>query len=128
MYDVSQYVGYQEEKCRRRQDRLNAIRLKALGEAEALARVIGERFQPLRVYVFNSVLDPDLFAEYSDLDMAITGLSGPSFYDAFAIAEDMSSLSLDWVNMDRVPDFIYERIVRTGKVLYERQQGSTTVA
>ena len=119
--ELSKYVDYHKKKNELLKQKIEKKRLSTLKEAKKIGRIIGKRINPVRIYIFGSALDPDLFETYSDLDIAVEGLSVKDFYKAHSIAEEISTVSLDFVNFNRVEDFVKERILRTGKIIYEKK-------
>lgn len=107
-----------EEKRAQERRRLHA---RARAGAAAIIDMIIRRFNPVRVYQWGSLLDPDRFDENSDIDIAVEGIGGPEqFFSLYNTAAEMTSFPLDLVEIDKVDDLSRESILSKGKVCYER--------
>jgi predicted nucleotidyltransferase len=65
-------------------------RKKALAVAHAIARILREDFGATMVVAFGSIVDPDRFSPWSDIDIAVTGIRSDRFYKAVAASIDMN--------------------------------------
>jgi predicted nucleotidyltransferase len=82
---------------------------------------IAERFQPLRIYQWGSLLDGRHFTERSDIDIATEGITdAATFFAIFAAAERLTRFPVDIVQIERIhPE--YADLIRTrGRIVYER--------
>jgi predicted nucleotidyltransferase len=70
-----------------------------------------------RVMVFGSFAHGEPTAD-SDLDIAVTGLSGRAFFEAVAMLPLIANRRVDLVDIDDVPRSFRETIERTGEPLY----------
>ena len=111
--------------ARRRGERLRAERLQLHGEAardaQAIISMIVERFRPTRIVQWGSLLVPERFREYSDIDIAVEGVREPERY--FAIleaAEKLTRFPVDIVQLEAVEPEYRELILERGRTVYER--------
>ena len=119
--DLEQARAFQAEKERRRQAWIDARFEQATRDANAIVAAIAEQVNPRRVYQWGSLLDRSRFSEISDIDIAVEGLSGPAeFFRTLGIAMDGTSLRIDVIELEKVPEDIAERIRSRGALVHER--------
>lgn len=107
-----------KEKRRRSLDR------KRWEEADRDARKILDhciRSHPARIFQWGSVLHPDRFREWSDIDFALEGLEDPgTIFRLQAECEAMTRFPVHLVEMERIEPEYAESIRENGRVVYER--------
>ncbi len=117
----SAILAFLDSKQRERRRRLDERFERATADAERIVRMIRERFAPLRIYQWGSLLDREHFQEISDIDIAVEGLEGPErIFEIYAEAERLTDLSLDIVEIERVHPLHAQSIRERGKIAYER--------
>jgi predicted nucleotidyltransferase len=82
---------------------------------------LAERFRPLRIYQWGSLLDGRHFTERSDIDIALEGITdAATFFVIFAAAERLTRFPVDIVQIEKIhPE--YADLIRTrGRIVYER--------
>lgn len=122
--DLDQARAFLARKEERRQARIAARFDRATRDAKAIIRTIVEDVNPRRIYQWGSLLDRSRFSEISDIDLAVEGLSGPAeFFRVLGIAMDGTTLPVDVIEMERVPEEIAERIRAKGALVHERTDG-----
>ncbi len=90
-------------------------------DAAAIVAGIAERFSPVRIYQWGSLLDRDRFREYSDIDIAVEGVVDAETYaQVEAMVWDMTDFPLDLVRLERVEPEYADIIRQKGVVVYER--------
>ena len=106
-----------KEKRRRSLDR------KRWEEADRDARRILDhcaRSNPARIFQWGSVLHPEHFREWSDIDFALEGLDRPeTLFRLQAECEAMTRFSVHLVEMERIEPEYAESIRENGRVVYE---------
>ena len=119
--DLERARAFQAEKERRRQGRIDARFEQATRDANTIVAAIAEAVNPRRIYQWGSLLDRSRFSEISDIDIAVEGLSGPAeFFRTLGIAMDGTSLRVDVIELEKVPEDIAERIRSRGALVHER--------
>ena len=109
------------ERERARAERLEGRRAQAAADCRAIVDMIVKVYQPVRVYQWGSVLRPGGFRDYSDIDIAIQGITDARrFFEILGEAERMTSFPVDLVQMEKVAVEYAEEIRQHGKVVYER--------
>lgn len=91
--------------------------------AESAAKMLVERFGATRVYLFGSILDADTFLMHSDVDIAVEGLGADIYFRAVSCIADLASpgLKIDVVPLEDAYEYLKEKILREGVVLYEKE-------
>ena len=93
-------------------------------EAERDARRILDlcvRSNPTRIFQWGSVLHPEHFREWSDIDFALEGLDRPeTLFRLQAECEAITRFPVHLVEMERIEPEYAESIRANGRVVYER--------
>ncbi|MFP4067928.1 MAG: nucleotidyltransferase family protein [Spirochaetaceae bacterium] len=98
-----------------------ALHRRAAHDAGAIVEMIVREFNPERVVQWGSVLHPEHFREYSDIDIAVEGITDPgSFFELLAAAEEMARFPVDIVQLEHIEPEYRELILQKGTVVYER--------
>ena len=119
--DLDRARAFQTEKERRRRARIDARFEQAARDASAIIAAIAEQVNPRRIYQWGSLLDRSRFSEISDIDLAVEGLRGPAeFFRTLGIAMDGTTLPVDVIELEKVPEDIAERIRTRGALVHER--------
>ena len=104
-------------KPKRRGD-LKARRLRALGVARKAAKILKPEYGVKRVMVFGSLVQPAMFHEHSDVDLAVWGLSGREFFRAVSVLLDIEpSISIDLIAFEDARRALQDVILKDGKEL-----------
>ena len=114
--------SFVRERRRRRkaylEDRLRAARR----DCDAIVSMIARDHEPLRIYLWGSLVDDRHFSERSDIDIAVEGITRPAELSALrGSAERLTRFPLDIVAIEHVHPAYAEHIRRRGKVAYARQ-------
>ena len=109
------------ERTRARAERCEEMRQQAVRDTQAIVRMVVQRYAPIRIYQWGSVLRSGGFREYSDLDIAVEGVCDPqAFFRLLREAQEITRLPLDLVPIEKIAPEYAEGIRQHGKVLYER--------
>lgn len=128
MEDRSPEVGPAQVEAFFREKRLareaagRALHEKARAEAQAIVAMIVEKYRPTRVLHWGSILRPEQFRDYSDIDIAVEGITdAEQFFAMYGDAEAMTRFPLDLVQLEKIePE--YRRLIETrGQVVYRRE-------
>lgn len=107
-----------EESQRSKAPEVEARLLRAWEAAREAARLLKEQFDAQRVLVFGSLVHPERFSRWSDIDMAVQGLPARKFYRAVAEATGLSGeFQIDIVDLESCRPAMRERIELEGKEL-----------
>ena len=119
--DLDRARAFQTEKERRRRGRIDARFEQATRDASAIVAAIAEQVNPRRIYQWGSLLDRSRFSEISDIDFAIEGLRGPAeFFRTLGIAMEGTTLPVDVIELEKVPEDIADHIRARGAMVHER--------
>jgi uncharacterized protein len=104
-----------------RVDRMHQIDrkwIKAWALARLAAKILKQKFGAQKVVVFGSLLEKDNFSPWSDIDLAVWGISGSRFYAAVGTITGLSPfIKIDLVDPDTCNKAILETILNEGKEL-----------
>lgn len=108
-----------EQVTLRRNERLQK---QAASDAKAIIALITGEFQPRRVFQWGSLLRPGAFKPYSDIDIAIEGVTDAErFFALLGAAQDLTRFPLDIVQLEKIAPEYAEDIRQHGKLVYERK-------
>ena len=119
--DLVEVRAFLADRERRRRAKIDERYARATRDAQAIVSEIAAQVNPRRIYQWGSLLDRSRFSEISDIDVAVEGLSGPEeFFRALGIAMDGTTLPVDLIELEKVPEEIAERIRTRGALVHER--------
>lgn len=111
---------------RKEQDQKKALEKRynqAWQDSQEIIKFIIERYNPQRIYQWGSLLDREHFAEISDIDIALEGItSAEQIFEIYGNIMNMSDFSIDLVQMEKIAPEFAEIIKKKGKVVYERRE------
>jgi uncharacterized protein len=100
---------------RERSTRRQELRARASAIAERLRDRWGNE---VRVFLFGSVTDPDLYHLGSDLDIAVKGLGPSQYWQAWGDVEALAGdAALDFVRLEGASESLQKRVLREGEQL-----------
>jgi predicted nucleotidyltransferase len=118
-FDYQKAREFQEQKERTRRKQIERRLATAMSDADAIVKTIVRKYHPTRIYQWGSLVDTDLFAEYSDIDIAVEGIADAEEY--FRLLGDvwkMTDLPLDIVQLEKIEPEFRQQIVQYGKLVY----------
>lgn len=119
---IEKVRSFLKQKQQARQDHLSRLHARAVADASAIVRMIIQHYNPIRIYQWGSLLRPELFREYSDIDLAVEGVREPErFFRMFGDAERMTDFPLDLLDIEKIAPEFAEIIKMKGIVVYERE-------
>lgn len=93
----------------------------AVYDAGKIVDRIASEYHPVRIYQWGSLLYPEKFTEYSDIDLAIEGTTdAETFFRVLGDAMAMTEFKLDLVQLEKIEPEYAESIRRNGKIVYGR--------
>lgn len=121
--DLDAVRGFLKNKDLERSRKLDEQFTRACASFDAITAMIVERFRPVRIYQWGSLLNRARFSEISDIDIAVEGLSGPQeYYTLLGVALPMTDFPLDIVEIERVGADNAKYIREYGRIVYERPE------
>ncbi|HXF86608.1 MAG TPA: nucleotidyltransferase domain-containing protein [Anaerolineales bacterium] len=114
-------VAYRRSALKRQKARLARIQprlARAWEVARRAAQLLREQFQAKRVVVFGSLLHEKCFTEWSDIDIAVWGLSPEQTFRAMgAVMELDRAFEINLVDVGACPPSLLAAIEQEGKEL-----------
>ncbi len=115
-------VRFLRKREEERQARLDRRFEQAWRDARAVIAMLIDRYRPLHIYQWGSLLDRSRFWERSDIDIAVEGIVTPEgFFALYGDAERLASLRLDLVAIENIEPEFAELIRTKGQLVYERE-------
>ena len=109
---------HQQEKRSFRHQRFEA----AWHDFHAIVTLLIEHDPPRRIYQWGSLLNEATFSEISDIDIAVEGEFSPEIFFAMVReAEQLTSFSLDFVDLNKMEPEFADIIRAKGRLVYESQ-------
>ncbi len=104
-----------------RQKNLDSLFCKAQHDFDAIVAMIKNKYNPQKIVQWGSLLDRSLFTEVSDIDIAVQGIKRAEQYFALLKdAENLTTFSIDIIQLDKTDSLHRESILKKGKIVYER--------
>jgi len=98
------------------------LQRQATADAQAIVDLIIRQYHPRRIYQWGSLLRPGDFKPYSDIDIAIEGVTDAErFFALLGEAQAISRFPLDIVQMEKIAPEYADDIRRHGKIVYEHE-------
>lgn len=111
-----------ERKFAERDAEAKSLHARACADFGAIVDMIVREAHPTRIVQWGSLLRPELFRPYSDIDIALEGVTDPELLSrVFGKASELTLFPLDIVQLERIEPEFRESIESTGKVVYEHQ-------
>jgi predicted nucleotidyltransferase len=112
-----------QRRLAQQQSHYQTLHAQATRDFEAILRMIVDEFHPDRVYQWGSLLRPDRFRDYSDIDVAVEGITGAhAYFTMIGKAQAMTDFPVDIVQLEKIEPEFAESIRRDGKLVYERKR------
>ena len=88
-------------------------------DAKAIVAVIAERYCPTAIFQWGSVLHPERFRDYSDIDVAVAGVpDAETYFKMLGDAMTLTKFPLDLVDLDKIAPEHADSIRRHGRQVY----------
>jgi predicted nucleotidyltransferase len=94
----------------------------AASDAGTIIDMMVRIYRPRRVFQWGSLLRPGAFKPYSDIDIAVEGITDAErFFALLGQAQALTRFPLDVVQMEKIAPEHAEDIRRYGKLVHERE-------
>ena len=104
-----------------RAERYQALWARAESDSKAILEMIVREYQPTRLYQWGSLLRPERFRDYSDIDIAVEGITdAETFFHMLGAAQAMTDFELDLVQIETVAPEYAEDIREHGRIVHEQ--------
>lgn len=116
------YLAGWRERTRAEKEHLDGKFQQSRSLADDCVGVLVRRYPIRRVWLIGSLLTPDYFHAASDIDLVVEGLPSKHYFAALSCLYDLlpPDLELDLIIIETVRPGLRERIMKEGKLLYER--------
>ncbi len=113
--------NFQKQKYERKLLEFDLLHANASKDFEKIVQMIIKKYNPKQIYQWGSLLRKNKFTDFSDIDIALTGLKDEEvFFQLLADAEDISSFPLDIIDLEKIHILHKKMILEKGKLIYER--------
>ncbi len=113
--------SFTKQKSAREQELCRTLYAQARNDAAAIVSMIADCYRPVRIVQWGSLLKPELFRSYSDIDIAVEGITdAESFFTMLMDAEALTRFRVDLVQLEKIEPEFRRQILALGKVVYER--------
>jgi len=110
------------EKERKRQQKLDQRFRQAWQDFETIVSHLIQQYKPSKIIQWGSLLDRNVFSEFSDIDIAIEGiLSAEIMFQIYGDILKLSDFEVDIIQIEKIAPEFAEIIKEKGKVIYERK-------
>ena len=114
------------EKEKKRQQKLDKRFRQAWQDFETIVSYLIKQYRPSKIIQWGSLLDRNLFSEFSDIDIAIEGIiSAEIMFQIYGDILKLSDFSVDIVQLEKIAPEFAEIIKEKGKVIYECKDSIT---
>lgn len=121
-FDIQAAKRHLHQRDVQRREYLNRLEKQAKQDADRIIKMLIERFSPLRIYQWGSLLKTASFREWSDIDIAIEGLANPlTGLEAADAAKQMTEFSVDIIEIEHTYPMHAKTIRAEGKLVYEKK-------
>lgn len=127
--DIKEAAEFLKRREERRKEANHKRWEQAYKDFQRIVETIVNKYHPRRIYQWGSVLNPENFTEYSDIDVAVEGIE--SAEDYFALLGDIMELTnfeVDLVQLEKIHPLHADSIKKHGKLIYDRETGYSSIA
>jgi predicted nucleotidyltransferase len=99
------------------------LHAQAVRDFNVILEMIVKEFRPRRVYQWGSLIRPEQFRDYSDIDIAVERITSPeAYFRMLGKAQALTCFPVDLVQLEKLrPEFIqWSR--EFGTIVYEQTQ------
>ncbi len=122
MVDIQKARENLEKRAEIRRSRNLKLHAAAVEDSKRIIEMIAADYKPRWIIQWGSVLDSRNFNSYSDIDIAVEGITeAETFFRLLGDAMAMTSFPLHIVQIEKIEPEYAESILERGKVVYERQ-------
>ncbi len=113
--------SFLDRRARADRERRRAMAVEAEADAERIVRMLIDDYAPRRIYRWGSLLQPERFREWSDIDVAVEGLHDPlAGLHALDDACQLTRFPVDLVELERIHPLHAATIRKSGVLVHER--------
>lgn len=117
--DIAKARQHLDRREQERAEENHALWAQAKADADLILEKM-KTFSPKRIWQWGSVLHPEQFRRGSDIDFAVEGIpDAETWFRLLGDVMELTSFSLDIVELDKIAPEFSELIRMKGKVVYE---------
>jgi uncharacterized protein len=117
--DYSSYVIAYKKRIQKEKEEEKNLLQKLDKKARKAAKILGEKYNLQRVYLFGSIVNQETFHLNSDIDLAVEGLKSHEYLEAWGDLEDILNHKFDLVQIEKANNNLKDIIENEGVVIYE---------
>ena len=122
MIDVEEAAQTLKQRREKRRIALQKRLEAAERDAERIICYIAEKYSPIRIHQWGSLVHTERFSEISDIDIALEGLTNQEALSVLRNkAESMTDFALDIVTMEHLDAGRANLIRRFGRMVWEKK-------
>jgi len=119
--DIEEVRSFLDRRAKQHQNLLKKRFNRAQRDFNKIIRIIINKYDPLRIYQWGSLLHPENFSEISDIDIAVEGIaSTEQFFSLLSEADELTNFPLDMIELEKIHPLHAESIRKKGRLVYER--------
>lgn len=94
---------------------------KAWQDFYRIVALIIEKYKPIRIYQWGSLLNERHFSAISDIDIAVEGITdAETYFNMLGEADKLTDFPIDIVQIEKIDPIHADSIRAKGKLIYER--------
>lgn len=107
-------------RCREAALRNARLERQAREDARRLVQMIIQEFRPRRIYQWGSLTRPGAFREFSDIDLAVEGVTEPErFFNMLGRCMELTDIPVDLVQLECIKPLHADDIRTHGRLIWE---------
>ncbi|MGC8971269.1 MAG: nucleotidyltransferase family protein [bacterium] len=122
-YYIEQYVSAWKKRLELEREKEKVLARKALDTAYYLTKVLVDKYEVKRVYLFGSLAlylkGLKVFKLTSDIDLAVEPIPKDKYFHILAEINRLSEFEVDIIDLKDCPETLKDSILRNGVILYE---------
>jgi predicted nucleotidyltransferase len=111
-------LEYWRHRCLQQQKHHQQLAQQARTDLEKIVPLLVQQFGATRIILFGSLVK-GTFAEGSDIDLAVAGISPHQFFTAMGALTQISEFWVDLKPLENLEPYFLNKVIRTGECLYE---------
>ena len=119
--DIEKVRSFLDDRAKQQQNLLKKRFDRAQRDFNKIIQIIINKYDPLRIYQWGSLLHQENFSEISDIDIAVEGIaSTEQFFSLLSETDELTNFPLDMIELEKIHPLHAESIRKKGRLVYER--------
>ena len=120
--ELAKMRAFQQRKHQTLNRQREALFSKAYNDFQRIIEMIVKKYGPTRIYQWGSLLDKTRFREYSDIDIAVEGITdAAAFFALIDEADRMTDFPIDIVMLESIHPLHAASIRTKGKCIHGKK-------